>query len=282
MEDNIKTSFEEEQNDIQIYENSSDIEFESSVENKKNSKKGLGAILTVLVLVLGKFKFLVVILQAFKITKFIGTISTMAITVWMYTKTFGFYFAFGFVLLIYFHEMGHYLTAKQEKLDVSAPLFIPFVGAFIKMKEVPKNIVIEAKTAIGGPLLGSFAAVICFFIYLITKNELFLGLAYTGFIVNLFNLIPAMPLDGGRIASIISPKIWFVGIPIMMLMLFKFFSPIILIILVLGSVEAYSKYKNPDKSYFNVDLKTKFKFSLMYFGLIAFLGTGLVYMKNFM
>src|SRR5437762_9960830 len=54
------------------------------------------------------------------------------------------------------HETGHLLVAKKFGLKVGAPVFIPFMGAFIALKEAPRNAWVEACVGIGGPMLGSF------------------------------------------------------------------------------------------------------------------------------
>ena len=176
--------------------------------------------------------------------------------------------------------MGHYIAAKIVNIDVSGPVFIPFVGAFISMKDQPTNATTEAKIAAGGPILGSLAALGCVLFYMVTDNNLFLALAYSGFMINLFNLIPIHPLDGGRIVTAISPKIWLVGIPILIYVSIKFFNPIIILFLIMGCVQAFKQWKEPSVDYYNTSFSTKIVFSLIFFGLIALLGIGIFYIHN--
>lgn len=129
----------------------------------------------------------------------------------------------------------------------------------------------EAKIAIGGPILGSFAALVCGIFYMLTGKDFYLALCYTGAILNLFNLIPVHPVDGGRIVTAISPKIWFVGIPVMVLMLFKFFNPIIILLIILGIIQLINHYKASDKKYYEVENSTRVIFAILYFGLIVLL-----------
>lgn len=227
---------------------------------------------TIIFLLLTKLKFLFILL---KLSKFASTFGSMILMIYVYAQMYGWAFGIGFVMLLFVHEMGHYLSAKKIKLDVTLPLFIPFVGAFISMKEEPKDAVIEAKLAAGGPLLGSLGALVCLIMYFLFDEEFFMALAYTGFMLNLFNLIPLHPLDGGRIVSAISPKLWLIGIPIGVIALFKFFNPIILFMLVLGVIQVYKQYKNPDKSYYEVKASERAIFAIIYFGLILFLGIGI-------
>ncbi|MFL0197230.1 site-2 protease family protein [Clostridium sp. WILCCON 0269] len=232
---------------------------------------------TVLILILTKFKFLLILL---KVSKFASTLISMLLMILVYAKIYGWAFGIGFVILLLVHEMGHYLSAKVVKLDVTLSLFIPFVGALINMKEKPKDAVMEAEVAIGGPLIGSLGALICFALYFLLKENFFMALAYTGFILNLFNLIPLHPLDGGRIVSAISPKLWFIGIPITVIALFEFFNPIILLLLILGIFQVVEQHKNPNKAYYEVEPSKRLVFALMYFGLILFLGMGIAYVHG--
>jgi Zn-dependent protease len=110
----------------------------------------------------------------------------------------------GFVVLIFVHECGHLIAAKRLGLRVGAPVFIPFMGAFIALKDAPRNAWIEAQVGIGGPLAGAAGSAVCYGIYQYTGNELFKGLAYSGFFLNLFNLAPIGFLDGGRIVTALS------------------------------------------------------------------------------
>ena len=169
--------------------------------------KALGPFGVVLVLIakfFAKLKFLL-----FPILKFglpvLKTGGTMILSVWLYAMNWGWPFAAGFVLLIFVHECGHLVVARQFGLKVGAPVFIPFMGAFIALKDAPRNAWVEACVGIGGPLLGSLGAALCAAAYQFTGQPIFRALAYTGFFLNLFNLAPIGFLDGGRIATALSP-----------------------------------------------------------------------------
>ena len=138
---------------------------------------------------------------------------------------------------------------------------------------------LEAFVSIGGPILGSIGALMCLPLYYVTGKSVFIALAYSGFILNLFNLIPVHPLDGGRIVTAISPMLWIIGMPLMTVAAIKFFNPIIIMFLILGAVELYKYYKNPDKKYYEVKKSTRLIYALTYFGLIAILGlcSGYIY-----
>ena len=108
-------------------------------------------------------------------------------------------FAIGFVLLIFVHELGHALVLRRQGIPAGAPVFIPFLGAVIAMKGMPRNAWVEALVGIGGPALGTAGAVVCLAMGWLTGAPIWLALASTGFLLNLFNLLPISPLDGGRI-----------------------------------------------------------------------------------
>lgn len=241
------------------------------------SKTGLAALGALLVLIFSKLKFLLVFLKA---GKFTGTMISMLVTIGIYASVFGWRYGVGFVLLIFIHEMGHFIEARQVGLKVSAPIFIPFVGAYITMKEQPHNAAVEARVALGGPVWGSLAALFCLVMGVNFHDGLSLALAYTGFFLNIFNLIPVSPLDGGRIVSAISPKIWLIGLPILAVSAFYFFNPIIIVLLVLGAYEAFRQWKSRDDSYYDIPGNIRARFALLYFGLLLLLGVGMAYVHN--
>jgi len=251
-----------------------------SPSNKKNSfykKKNFFTAITAMVVVLLKFKS---ILIALKLSKFVSTFISMFFMIWVYSLTFGWKYATGFVMLIAIHESGHITSARILGLNISMPIFIPFVGAFIAMKQQPKTARVEAIVAASGPIIGSIAAFICFAIGFMWQSNLFFALAYTGFLINLFNLIPIHPLDGGRIVSAISPKMWFVGIPIILLIAIKFPNPLLFLLLILGAFQAYKIWKVQNNQYYNVSLEERLIFAILYFGLMILLGSAMAWIHS--
>ncbi len=235
-------------------------------------KKALGPLAVVGVL-LSKFKALLLpVLKFFPIL--LKTGGSMLITIWFYAMAWGWKFAVGFVLLIFIHECGHLLAARRIGLKVGAPVFIPFMGAFIALKEAPRNAWIEAQVGIGGPLLGTVGASACYCIYLVTGNPLFTALAYVGFLLNLFNLAPVGFLDGGRIVTALSPWLWIVGIVIIGVLMVVQFNFILLIIFVTSLPRLFSLFrKKSDEEirYFEVTPAQRRFMGALYFGLIIYL-----------
>ena len=246
-------------------------------DRSSQSKTGLAAFLALVVLILSKLKFLLVLLKA---GKFTGTAISMLVTIGIYGSMFGWRYGIGFVFLIFIHEMGHFIEARQVGLKVSAPIFVPFVGAYISMKDQPHNAVIEARVALGGPVWGSLAALFCLVMGLNFHNGLSMALAYSGFLINIFNLIPVSPLDGGRIVAAISPKIWLIGLPILAVIAVYFFNPIIILLLILGAYEAFRQWKSRDTSYYDTPGNIRIQFAVLYFGLLLLLGVGMAYIHN--
>ncbi|MEO7497778.1 MAG: site-2 protease family protein [Massilia sp.] len=219
-------------------------------------------------------KLLLWLLAAGKMGKLLTTGGTMLLSMVVYSWVFGWRYAVGFVLLILIHEMGHFVAARYRGLDVGAPTFIPFVGAWIELKELPHNVETEAYIGFAGPLAGGAAAMACYFLAREMDSRLLLALAYSGCMLNLINLIPISPLDGGRITAIISPKVWLLGVPLLAALFFYRPSPMLILI----AFFAYPQLKkaiwgDPDAApdYYEVALETRVNYGMLYLALVAFL-----------
>jgi Zn-dependent protease len=221
-------------------------------------------------------KLLLLLLSGAKLGKIFTTGGSMLLSVLAYSLIYGWRYALGFVLLLFVHEMGHYLAARQRGLDVGAPTFIPFVGAWIQLKDLPHNAETEAWVGLGGPLLGSLGALVCYFVARETDSNLLLAISYSGFFLNLFNLIPLSPLDGGRITAVLSPRIWLLGVPVLVALFFWRPSPMLILIAILASPQVWKaiKYRSDSeeaKTYYAVSAATRIEYTLYYLGLLLFL-----------
>ena len=165
------------------------------------------------------------------------------IAIGAYALLWGWKFGVGFALLLLIHEMGHVIQLRREGVKASAPIFIPFMGAFVGMKELPQNAYIEAKVGLAGPVLGTLGAFACFGLGAYLDSDLLRALAYFGFFLNLFNLIPVVPLDGGRALSALHPYLWFVGLFIVALLAFHYQNLFIFFILLLVIFEVYQRWE---------------------------------------
>lgn len=184
-----------------------------------------------------KFGVILVKLKAFTV------IGSMAVSIAAYASLWGWTFAAGFVGLIFVHEMGHVVMLRRRGVKASAPLFLPFLGAFVKMKESPRSVFVEAESALAGPYAGTVGAFAVLLAGNANGSAMLRDLAFTGFLLNLFNLLPVLPLDGGRAAAALHPALWAVGL--VLLLAYEIYrpSPIIPIILILGGIEMYRRWR---------------------------------------
>jgi len=116
----------------------------------------------------------------------------------VYWSLFGWRFALGFVMSIYIHEMGHVMALRRYNIAASAPMFIPFFGAFVRMKQYPGNVGEDARVGLAGPIWGLGSAVAAWLAALATGLPVWYAIAHTAAWLNLFNLLPIWQLDGGR------------------------------------------------------------------------------------
>jgi Zn-dependent protease len=225
----------------------------------------------------GKLKFILLPLLKF-FPMLLKTGGSMILSVGAYALLYGWKFAVGLVLLIFVHELGHLVAARMVGLKVGWPVFIPFMGAIIALKEAPKNAWIEAIVGIGGPILGSVGALACYGLYGVTGHPLFLALTYVGCFLNLFNLAPIGFLDGGRIATAISPWLWVVGTAIVVAMIFVSFNPLLLLILIFSLPRFFSLFRkqtDEEKRYFETTPERRAIMAVLYFGLAALLAVAM-------
>jgi Zn-dependent protease len=154
-------------------------------------------------------------------------------------------------------------------------VFIPFVGAVIAMKEMPKNGYVEALVALGGPAVGTLGAIVCLVVAAATGSLFWYALASTGFLINLFNMIPISPLDGGRIVGVISRWLWAAGYAVGIAVFLVTHSPILFLILILGLFGLGRTLKGPRPGYYDVAPSARRFISLAYFGLMAVMVLGM-------
>ena len=175
--------------------------------------------------------------------KFLVTSGSMLVSVAAYALIWGWKFAAGFVALLFVHEMGHYIQLRREGVKPSGMLFIPFLGAAVGTRSLGGSALAEARVGLAGPILGSLACLVPAGICLATGEEFWQALAFTGFFLNLFNLVPVLPLDGGRAMAAMAPWMWFVGFGAMVALLFIAPNPILILIVLLGGLETYRRWK---------------------------------------
>ena len=209
--------------------------------------------------------------------KVLTTGASMLVSIAAYAWIWGLPFAIGFVLLIFVHELGHVLELRRQGVPASAPLFIPFLGAVIGMKELPDDAWEEARVALAGPILGSVGAAACWIAAEITGSDMLLGLAFVGFLLNLFNLIPIVPLDGGRAAGALHPAIWFVGLLLMIGLVVINPNPLLLIIVILGGLDLWNRWRDRGEAgdYYKLSIRQRVTVAVVYLGLVLVLGVAM-------
>ncbi|RDI75882.1 Peptidase family M50 [Gaiella occulta] len=127
--------------------------------------------------------------------KFLG----IFVSVGGYALIWGWRFAVGFVALILVHELGHYVEARRQGLNPQLPVFLPFLGAYVALRNQPFDPWRNALVSAAGPLAGGLGALACLLWGLAVGSDLARALAYVGFFLNLVNLVPVGFLDGGHL-----------------------------------------------------------------------------------
>ena len=241
-------------------------------------KRKLGPVFAAIVAFIAKFKTLLLLLPKLKL---LTTAGTMLVSVAAYSFVFGWTFAAGFVVLILVHEMGHVIELRRLGIKASPPMFIPFLGAVISAKSLGDNALAEARVGLAGPILGSIGAAICIVIWHATGNDLFRALAFTGFFLNLFNLLPVVPLDGGRAMAAMAPWMWFAGFAGLVALAIIWPNPIIFIIVLFGALETHRRWKirkaggAEQQAYYKVSRLDRALVAGVYLSLIALLVVGM-------
>jgi Zn-dependent protease len=235
---------------------------------------GIGA--TVLAFA-AKAKFVLLAIWHFK---FFITVASMVVSIAAYASIWGLPFALGFVALLFIHEMGHVIAIKLEGGKASLPFFIPFMGAMIAARSFGKDAAAEARVGLAGPVLGTVGSAACYFIWKDTGHQIWQGLAYFGFFLNLLNLIPVLPLDGGRAMSAMTPVMWIVGYLVLAAVILSVaLSPIFAIFLLLGAFETVKRWKmwrsGASGAYYQVAPNDRIMIAITYVVLVAVLALGM-------
>ncbi len=150
--------------------------------------------------------------------------------------------------MIFIHEMGHVVEIRRQKMPATAPIFIPFLGAAIFQRAHPTSAIKQAQIGIAGPIAGTLGAIAAVAIFAATNNPLYLVMAYFGFLINLFNLIPFGMLDGGWILAPVSKWIQVAGLALLIGLFFaRAVNPLVAIVVLFGMPMVYRRFK--DKAY---------------------------------
>jgi Zn-dependent protease len=248
----------------------------------RDLRKRIGSVLAAAAALIAKFfaaiKGFLLLLPKVKL---LTTAGTALISVFVYSWFFGWWFAVGFVVLLFVHEMGHVIQLRKEGVKASAPMFIPGFGAVVMMKSLPDDALAEARVGLAGPILGTLGAGVCLAIAEVTHSDLLRALAYVGFLINLINLVPLVPFDGGRAMAAMAPSMWFVGLGAMVALLLITGNTFLLIFIVLGGMETWRRWKLrrtrslEQAAYYRVATLHRLLVGAVYIGLIAILAAGM-------
>jgi Zn-dependent protease len=215
--------------------------------------------------------------------KYVLTAGTMLVSVGAYTLLWGWQFAALFVLLLFVHELGHAIALRREGIPTSPILFVPFLGAVIGMRGRPHDAWVEAKVGLAGPLLGSAGAAVALALAHATGSRLLEAVAFTAFFLNLFNLLPVVPFDGGRAAAALHPLVWILGIAGLGVLAIWHPNPILFLFVILGGMEAWRRLRAwragdaATAAYYAVTRSQRTIVAITYLGLAALLVVGMAH-----
>jgi Zn-dependent protease len=213
--------------------------------------------------------------------KLLTTGATALVSVAAYSLFWGWTFALGFVVLLFVHEMGHVIQLRREGLKASAPMFIPFFGAVVMAKSLGENALAEARVGLAGPILGTIGCGVCLAIGEATNSDMLRALAYVGFFLNLINLVPVVPFDGGRAMAAMAPVMWFIGLGALVALLVIVGNPFLLLFVFLGGMETWHRWKQrktrslEQAAYYRVSQRNRLLVGVVYIGLILVLVLGM-------
>jgi Zn-dependent protease len=217
-------------------------------DNGKNKNKLLGSLGILGVLAL-KFKFY--IFAAWKALAFlkISWLLSPLISIGFYAMIWGWPFAFAIMLLLFIHEMGHWLWMKALGLEPKPIVFLPGIGAYVAMTKLPPDEATHAWVALAGPLVGGVGSVILYWLGVNSGNSWLIAAGSTGFFLNLLQLVPAKPLDGGFVIHAISQWLLIPGTALLIVLAISFQSFLLLIIAgisVFSLVKQFRQRKQPE------------------------------------
>ena len=228
---------------------------------------------TLLLLLSTKFKPLIANpFEGFGVTQLAMAAGSMLVSLAAYAWKMGFAFGLGFLLVLVIHEIGHALMIRAKGLRAGAMVFIPFVGGAVTLRRQPRSAYVDAQIGLAGPIAGTIASWISLKVFELSGDPLYLAIAVAGFVLNLFNLTPIGPLDGGRIAAAITKWMWVLGAGIILWLTLAFSNPFLLILLVLSVVQIWLAIgEERRRRFYDVTIAQRAGIGAVYFVLVGFL-----------
>ncbi len=211
--------------------------------------------------------------EGFGATQFAVAGGSMLITVAAYATKFRFGLVVGFVLITLIHEIGHAVAIRMKGLRAGYMVFIPFIGGAVTLKDQPRSAYDDAQIGLAGPVAGTLASLVSLQIFKWTANPLYLLIAFTGFVLNLINLLPIGMLDGGRISAAVTKWMWVFGGAILAYKVFKQPNPLLIVILLLAAFQVYASImREKEDRFYEATGMQRAAVAVAYFSLVIFLG----------
>ena len=199
---------------------------------------------------------------------------SFVVTIAAYTTQYPFAVVFGFVAITLVHEIGHAVVIRAKGLRAGFMVFIPFIGGAVTLKDQPRTVFDDALIGLAGPFLGTMASLAVLQFYKWTDDPLYLLVAFLGFAINLFNLIPIGMLDGGRISAAITKWMWVIGGGAVVYKVIDQPNPLIILIAVLAAFQVYASIvrEKTDPRFYEITGGQRAAIAVLYFALVIFLG----------
>jgi Zn-dependent protease len=199
---------------------------------------------------------------------------SFVVTIAAYTTQFPLAVVVGFVVITLIHEIGHAVVIRAKGLRAGFMVFVPFIGGAVTLKDQPRTAYDDALIGLAGPVAGTLASLACLQFYKWTNDPLWLLIAFMGFAINLFNLLPIGMLDGGRISAAVTKWMWVFGGGVIVWKVIDQPNPLIILIAVLAGFQVYASLEREknDKVFYEVTPPQRAAIAVLYFALVIFLG----------
>ena len=227
------------------------------------------------ILLVEKFRLLLVNpFEGFGAVQFAVAGGSIVATVAVYAMTkYPLGLVIGFVLITLVHEIGHAVVIRAKGLRAGYMVFIPFLGGAVTMKDQARTAYDDAQIGLAGPIAGTFASLVALQIFKWTDHPLYLLIALAGFILNLFNLLPIGPLDGGRVSAAVTKWMWVIGGGILTYKAISQPNALLILVLVLSLFQVYASIlREKEDKYYEVTGAQRAAIAVAYFSLVIFLG----------
>lgn len=198
---------------------------------------------------------------------------SFVVTIAAYTTQYPFAVVFGFVGITLIHEIGHAVVIRAKGLRTGFMVFIPFIGGAVTLKDQPRSVFDDALIGLAGPFAGTITSLMILQAYKWTSDPLYLLIAFLGFVLNLFNLVPIGMLDGGRISAAISKWMWLIGGGVVVWKVIDQPNPLIILIAVLAAFQVYASIEREksDPRFYEITGAQRAAIAILYFALVIFL-----------